>query len=292
MTSNRCLGCGSDNPIQALACEECGRYLPRGEERERELQELRDYHALRRRYNIVGIIIGLLVLLLACPALQLLFVRTAPLLGAGPVPELVAKYAALVVVAITFLAGVVPMLVGRWRTLRRYRWTRERRQELAEAVRRLPDDLLGTPGPDTLAPSAKGPPAILLIAIFGLLAFVILGGQADSGPLTAITSQFGIGQAAKVSGGYSRHYDSQNLGGGVAQADQTWSYVFRDDGGYTTYLNGNEQYSGTWSQSGNQLTIKIDPIPSLGTPGHTAVGTVAADGRSFKVGNEEYTKVE
>jgi hypothetical protein len=266
--------------------------MAHGAGQEPELQELRDFHDLQRRYNIVGIILGLLVLLLACPVLQYLAVRFSPMFGTGPGQALVARYVAPVVVAITFLVAIVPLLAGRLRILRRYRWTRERKSELERLLRENPDLFeaeLATEAPASAA--VKGPPAILLIVIIGLVAFVAFGGKLDLGPLSAVTSQFGIGQAATVSGEYRRHYDYKDLGG-VAQADQTWSYVFRDDGGYTTYLNGNEQYSGTWSQSGNRLTIRIDPIPSLGTPGHTAVGTVAADGRSFTVGNEQYTKIE
>lgn len=86
-----------------------------------------------------------------------------------------------------------------------------------------------------------------------------------------------------VAGIYCFSLEGGNEEGGVTVARQTWSYVFLNDGTFETYLEGNEQFGGTWSQSGSELTVNVEAIPDL-TEGYAWSGIVAKDGKSIDVG--------
>lgn len=296
MSSTRCFNCGRVNSAENADCEGCGEELLRGEEYESRLQELKDYEDLRKRHGISAIMIAILMLLLSCPAAQWLTRIVFPEPGPG-VAGLVQEYTPPLVAVLVFLIAVLPLILRRWSILRRYRWTRERMRALDGEVRRLPKDFFETPAPESRAPGSSaqavnGPPMVLVVIVFGLLALVVLDKYGDLGLLDAVKSLVGVERAVAVSGEYRRHYDAADLGGGVAQSEQTWSYVFRTDGTYTTFLDGYQQYSGTWSQSGNALMVNIPAIPGMGTSARSFHAKVSLDGNSFTAGEEEYTKVE
>lgn len=294
MPSTKCFKCGRSNSGENVTCESCGEELLRGEEYETRLQELKDYEAFRTRHGILGILIGILALLLSCPVARWFAGIVLPESGPGSAAGLVREYAPPAVILLVFLIVILPMILGRWRIRRRYRWTRERARSLDREVRSLPGGFFETPAQDSLAAEdakrIKGPPVVLVVIVFGLVALVGLGKSSGFPQLEAITSLFGIKDAVVVEGEYRRHYDTADLGGGVARSEQTWSYVFRPDGTYTSFLEGHQQYSGTWLQSGHTLTVNVPAIAGI-SAAYSFRATVSRDGDSFTAGKEEFTKV-
>jgi ribosomal protein L40E len=300
MSSVKCLKCGTLNSNEDNTCKGCGDKLLRGQEYEERFQELKDYEAFRKRYSILGIIVGSLVLLLLYPAVEWLFRIGLPMLGAEFLPAIILEYAAPAIVLLTFLIVVPPMILGRWKIWRRYRWTREKMQDFDLEVKSLPKDFFRTAipgGVEAGAPARKlqGPPIILLVMVFALLGLVCVNEYTDFKPLDSVASLFGIGSAQTVEGEYTSHFEAVNLGGGVTQVEQTWSYVFHSkgtsNGTYTSYLNGYQQYSGTWSQSGNILTVNVPAIANA-TAAYSFQATVSRDGDSFTVGKTKWIKVK
>ncbi len=294
MASVRCLKCGRVNSSENVTCEGCGEKLLMGQEYEERFQELKSYEEFRK--SILGIIIAVLLLLLFCPALKWLFRVISPMLGTELLPAVVFEYAPPAIILLVFLIAVLPMILGRWKIRRRYGWTRERMRGLDREVKSLPEDFFGTAAPggdEAKAPVRKiqGPPVVLLVIVFTLVGLVYVNKYTDLKPLDSITSSFGIGKAQTVSGRYDCHYGAADVGGGVRQSEQTWSYVFHSDGNFTTYLNGYQQYSGTWSQSGSALRVNIKAIPNL-SPARSWQGTVSRDGNSFTCGKDKYIKVK
>ncbi len=135
-------------------------------------------------------------------------------------------------------------------------------------------------------------PALLLLAVLALYG---LNRYTDLKPLDRLSEYLGLrdliqtGSAETVSGRYECHYSEKDLGNGVMRTEQTWAYVFFSDGTFTTYLNNEQQFSGTWSQSGKTLTINTPAIAGV-TEARTNQVTVSSDGKSFKV-DEESTYV-
>lgn len=295
MSSTKCFKCGRSNSGEDTTCEGCGEELLRGQEYETRFQELKDYRESRTRYSVSGILIGILILLLSCSAARWFIGIVLPESEPGPAAVLFREYAPPAVILLVFLIAVLPLILGRWKIRRRYRWTRERVRSLDREMRSLPSGFFETPAQGSQAAEGaarkiKGPPTILLVIVFGLLALVALDKFSDLGPLDAVTSLFGVKDAVTVEGKYERHYDAADLGGGVSQADQTWWYVFRPDGTYTTFLNGHQQYSGKWSQSGNVLTVNVPAIAGS-SAAYSFQATVSRDGNSFTAGEAEFTKV-
>jgi hypothetical protein len=81
------------------------------------------------------------------------------------------------------------------------------------------------------------------------------------------------------------------MGGGVARAGETWAYAFYPDGSYKTYLNGYQQYSGTWSQEGSFLTINTPAIPGSGMGATSFTMPVTVDGNSFTTNGNTYIRI-
>lgn len=296
MASVKCFKCGRVNSNENITCESCGEKLHGGQEYEEKFQELKDYEEFRKRYSILGIILAILVLLLLCPAVKWLFRVVYPMLGTEILPDVILEYAAPALILLVFLIAVLPMILGRWKIRRRYRWTKERMRGLNREVKSLPKDFFGTAmqeSDEVVAPVRKiqGPPIILLIIVFTLVGLVYVNKYTDIKPLDSITSSFGIENAQTVKGKYDSHVNAKNLGGGVMRSEQTWSYVFHSDGTYTSYLEGYQQYSGTWSQSGNILTVNVPAIANI-SAAYSFQATVSRDGNSFTSGERKFIKVK
>lgn len=295
MSSVKCFRCGTVNSDEDSTCKGCGDKLLRGQEYEERFQELKDYKESRERYNIVGIILGILVLLLLYPAVE--WLMRVVLLMAGPefLPAIMLEYAAPAIILLVFLVAILPLISGRRRIWRRYRWTREETRGLDREVKSLPKDFFGTVTPGGVvagAPARKlqGPPMILVVLVFALAGLVLMNKYTDLKPLDAVASLLGFESARTVEGEYACHFEAVNLGG-VMQSEQTWSYVFRSDGTYTSYLDGHQQYSGTWSQSGNTLTVNVPAIANI-SAAYSFQATVSRDGNSFTVGERKFIKVK
>ncbi len=134
--------------------------------------------------------------------------------------------------------------------------------------------------------------AVLIAGFFGILA---LDGKSPAavfseigrvGVVEYITKLFGedpIANQAQVAGIYCHLVPAQQDPGGAAIPEQYWAYAFLNDGNFTTYLEGYEQFGGTWSQSGNQITVNVDAIPDL-SAAYTWYGTVSADATTIDTG--------
>jgi len=217
-------------------------------------------------------------------------------LGTAFIPVVILKYNALVIILIVFLIVVFPMIIGRYKIRSRYRWTTERMQNLDREVKSLPQDFFGIAvdgNDDNQVPIQKiqGPPIILMLIVFALVGLVYVNKYTDLKPLDTISPVFNIQKVPTVDGKYDCHIKSSDLGGGVTRSEQTWSYVFHSDGTYTSYLEGHQQYSGTWSQSGYVLTINIPAIKNL-SAAYSFKATVSRDGNSFTSGERKFIKVK
>jgi hypothetical protein len=296
--ANRCPRCGRWNSVTNVFCESCGERLGDRPARGVDFQELKAYDEFCHKHNIFGIVLALLILLLSYPVLKWLFTAILPEQPLGSWLAAVRSYAPLAVVILSFLMTIIPMLVNRWQARRRCHWTVRRLRELARERRALPRDFFryatpAVPARDEVAGAAgkaQGPPLALLLVMLALAGLVFLNQYTDYKPLNAITTLFGV-NTPRVAGQYNCHLEQADQGGGVAQADQTWSYVFADDGTYFTLLDGVRQYSGTWSQTGNQLTVHVPAIANI-SEAYTFRATVSATGDSFTGGELTFTQVD
>jgi hypothetical protein len=137
---------------------------------------------------------------------------------------------------------------------------------------------------------AKGPPAILIAILLVALGFVAVNQYTDLKPVDFIMSLINGENAPMVQGRYECHLAPKDLDGGVMRTAQTWAYTFFADGRYTTYLEGSQQFSGTWSQTGKMLTVNVPAIKNL-SDAYSFTAIVSADGNSFIAGDEKYIKV-
>ncbi len=296
MASVKCFQCGKVNSSENITCEACGEKLLKGQEYEEKLKELKDYEEYRKRYSILGIILLILLLLLLYPVVKWLFQLIFSLVGTVFLPAIILEYAAPVIILLVFLIVVLPLIIGRWKIWCRYRWTRDRIRVLKSEIKVLPKYFFRTTitGEDrTNVPVSKiqGPPVILLVIVFTLVGLVYANKYTDFKPLDSITSLFSIEKAQTVKGKYDCHVKAADLGGGVMRSEQTWSYVFHSDGTYTSYLEGYQQYSGTWSQSGNILTVNVPAIINI-SAAYSFQATVSRDGNSFTSGERKFIKVK
>lgn len=296
MAPVKCFKCGRVNSGDNAACEGCGERLLNGQEYKEKFQELKEYDELRRRYSLIGIIVGILVLLLLYPVLEWLMQAMFSLPGMEFLPAGILGYAAPTIILLVFLIAILPLIFGRWKIRQKYLWTKERMQDLDRMIKPLPKDFFipVTQGGDEIEASVRkvqGPPKILLAIVFTLLGLAFFTNEyTDLKPVDSIISMSGISNAQTVSGRYDCHLEAANLEGGVMRTDQTWSYIFRSDGTYVTYLNGSQQFSGTWSQSGTILTIHIPAIKGI-SAAYSSQATVSRDGNSFTAGDEKFIKV-
>lgn len=83
-----------------------------------------------------------------------------------------------------------------------------------------------------------------------------------------------------VAGVYCYLVPGQQDPGGAFISEQYWSYAFLNDGSFRTFLEGQEQFGGTWSQEGSELTVNVNAIPGLSEP-YTWFGEVSPDGKTI-----------
>jgi hypothetical protein len=141
---------------------------------------------------------------------------------------------------------------------------------------------------------SRAPKILLAILIIFLIIFsglFLINKYTDIKPMDYITSIFNNGNTQPVTGLYTCHLEAKDLGGGVERVDQIWSYDFHSDGTYTSYMNGSQHIyeSGTWSQSGNILTVYVPAIPN-GSAAYSVQATVSSDGNSFMCGDNKFIK--
>jgi hypothetical protein len=295
MDANRCPRCGRWNSVTHVFCEGCGERLGGHPANDVDFQELKAYDDFIGKHNFSGIILALILLLVSFPVLKWLFTAILPEQPLGSWLAAVRSYAPLAIVILSFLMTIVPMLVSRWQARKRCHWTLRRLHQLARERRALPRDFFrsaaaaepGSGDAQGAKRRAQGPPVALLLVVLTLAGLVFLNQYTAYKPLDYVTMLLGV-NTPLVAGQYSCHLKQADQGG-VAQADQTWSYVFAADGTYVAYLDGSRQYSGTWSQNGNQLSVKIPAITGI-SEGYTFRATVREDGEAFTSGKNTFTR--
>ena len=255
-------------------------------------QELKDYSDYRRKHSVVGIILSIITLIVFYFILNWV---ADLILNDGEIEapfDLLIRYSPALVILITFLAGILPMIVNRFKIRRKYRWTKDRRNFLEQAIRAMPISTASMSVKPEKGHSAV--PLVILIIIAGLVltneytAFKPIDFLKE--PLRSIFSLTASGSVPAVSGSYQCHFEEKDLGGGVMRTDQTWTYTFHEDGTYSTALNGFRQYSGTWSQTNAILTIKVPAIANI-SAAYTTQATVSRDGKAFTADDNKFVKV-
>lgn len=318
MASIRCLKCGKVNGEDNDVCEKCGERLLKGQEYADKLQELEDYEAFRKRYGVSSIVTTIFVVLLMWPFLTWLISFMLSMYGfkdltSSPLLKLVAPLTTLLLLAM----AVPPMIYRRSKIGRKYGWTADRMQELDREIKPLPKDFFGTPVPSRVSqagvapsggkeatiarPTRRGSPLSVLIAFVCIFLVVFfMEKYTDYKPVSEIkailktdTGHPEIGTTVTtVSGTYECHFSPQAGAGGSGRVAQTWAFAFGSSGIYNAYINGVLQYSGTWSQSGRTLTIKIPALPG-GIPARSVTATVSSNGSSFTSSSgDKYVRVK
>ncbi|MGE5370679.1 MAG: hypothetical protein ACM3QZ_01710 [Solirubrobacterales bacterium] len=303
MAALKCFACGAANSGAKLACENCGQMLLSAQEYEKRIQELKDYAAFRKGFGIKAAILAVLMLLFLYFVTDLLVRGLTAMVGTSFLPAFMLQYASILFVILIFIVGFLPLILSRSRILRKYGWSKEQLLLLENTFNSLPDGFLDDDLPEDASANdqsseLQGPPVILLVILFTLLAVVWINKYTPlkpldlfQQPLEFFTSALPPVTAATVSGRYDCHIGAAPLGKGVARPAQTWSYVFHANGTYTSYLEGAQQYSGQWSQSGNVLTITVPAIPNL-TSGYSFKAKVSRDASSFTAGERQFIKVK
>lgn len=261
-------------------------------------QELKDYNDYKKRYNLWGILLGLLILLFSIPLIDWFFKIIFNFAGTTGIPQDIIKYISPLVVLLAFIAGILPMINSRWKLYKKYKWSKQQQITMSREIDQLPKGYFAKldraenkqQGTGT---TIKGPPKLLLVIVFSLLGLVVINEYTEYKPVDYLMGQLNIGTAQMVSGRYETHYDQTNMGAGVARADQTWSFEFYSNGKYTTYLEGSQQFSGTWSQTGTTLTVNFPAIAGLNQKGYSAKAKVSSDASYFLYGGDgiKYEKV-
>lgn len=264
-------------------------------------QELRDFRKSRDDRNtwIVLLILLLLILLFFASPLSTSFLAS---LGA-PVDPAIQLWGPLGVALVVFFAVLLPRFVSWLRITRRYRWTREQRQSLhvrlvnASVSGSVSNDATGSPAEAAQVAATRrrsqGIVVVVMVVVFAVIG-ILFASQPKSleqfGSWITGIFQLPGQQTAIVNGTYQSHFAGQDLGNGVSQTEQTWTYTFTPDGRYTTTLEGFPQYSGTWEQHGTQLIIHIPSIDGM-TAAYDAIGVVGDNADWFTVGDTRWDRV-
>jgi len=309
MSVIKCFKCGEPNSSDIDYCEHCGEKLFGAEEYSEKIEELKAFRDYRGKYNIIVIIIIYLFMLMLYPLLKWLEIISP--LHSGFLSIFTFEYIPLTVSIIFLLLISFQMIRGRYKIYKRYHWSRKTMHDLDHTIKVLPEALL-TLKVETLDGNGKQPPArkskglqiLPLAIIFVVIGIFYTNNYTDFKPMDDITSFFGItghntsgdghktgtGNYITVEGKYICHMEEKQLEKGVIQSEQTWSYVFNLDGTYTSYMDGYQQFSGTWSQSGKILTINTPAIGSA-IDARSDIATVSSDGESFINDENVFTKV-
>lgn len=308
MADRICFNCGSWNSNDRTNCVDCKEKLLFGQEYEDKIRELKKYDEYRKKYNPISAIIILIILFLLLiflflwPTANSLLLSLFQVQNKGTPIATILTYVILYVMLLIFFIGILPKIIGSWKFRRRYHWTREKIRCFKSEIKYLPYNFFVTTLPNSedvknssntvvYTPRYHSLPIILMVIVLVLISLVYISKYTDFKPMDNIfgNSFLNSGTTKIVSGRYEHHYDYSDNKNGVAQSDQTWAYVFYSNGNYTTYLDGYEQYSGTWSQTGNELSVTIPAIAGISDK-RTFKATVSSDGNSFNAGGEVFKR--
>ena len=100
----------------------------------------------------------------------------------------------------------------------------------------------------------------------------------------------------EVSGFYVMYISEHKIVSGATAENQYAGYYFNKDGTYRFYLSLDKtkwyfQFSGTWSQTGNTITIKIPSIPGTNNPPYSVQGKVSSDGNKIFLSSGTLEKI-
>lgn len=320
MEAKWCFECGASNTLVAETCVNCGRALPDKDEYRAQFIELNEYRESAKDYgpaSLIAVLIGLVVLWFVT---NLVIAFLIP-----PSTEFWVEWARTwvlpIVMLVLFFGVFVPRLV-KWVRLRRKRhWTPAQRSVLKKRLKVVPPQAFAsissiaipagttatsasttvtTAGTTTPKSTAPGCGVIAAIMVFvGIVIYIVFSSNGTFKP-ESILNWFNLdeisvidGEAATVSGRYQAVFSQGEGDGGeldAGRAQQTWWYDFYANGQFTTYINGSQQFSGTWSQTGNQLTIVTDPMPGI-SDSQTFTATVAPDASSFSTADTTWNRI-
>lgn len=319
MESKWCFECGANNTLVAETCVNCGSALPSKDAYREHVAELNEFRELKKDYgpgNLIGILIAIVLVWLVA---NLVLIFLLPATSTDSWETWPRTWIVPIVVVIMFFGLFVPRLV-KWIRIRRKRhWSKEQRTLLTKQLKIVPIDAFR--GISTVALPAENTSALSntttttvsrksnapgcgvvagIMVLVGIIIYVVLSTTGTFKP-ESIFSWFNPdipsvidGEAATVSGRYEAYFAGGEGGEGeldATRAEQTWWYDFFSDGTYTTYINGNQQFSGTWSQSGNVLTINTPAFPEGGIAAQSYTATVAPDASSFTTQDSTWNRI-
>lgn len=322
MESKWCFECGASNTLVAEVCVNCGSPLPSKNEYREHLAELNEFREVKKDYgpgNLIGILIAIALVWLVA---NVILVFLIPATSTDALESWPRTWIVPIVVLIMFFGLFVPRLVKWIRVRRRRHWSRHQRTVLTKKLKVVPVDAfrgistVALPAQTTaMLPSGSGTttqmatrksnaPGCGVIAgvmvLVGIVIYVVLSTNGTFKPEN-IFNWFNPdvpsvidGETATVSGRYEAYFAGQSGDGGAldaSRAEQTWWYDFFSDGTYTTYIDGYQQFSGTWSQSGDVLTINTPAIPEGGIAAQSYTATVAPDASSFTTPDSTWNRI-
>lgn len=266
-------------------------------------EELSDFRSAReKRRAALSLLIALLILfLLYAYGLREGFFAAllSPADDNSGMSLQVITWVAPLVLALVFFIGVLPKYLHWWKVSRRYSWSRQRRIQLEAQLKDASSTGTAASPVSPVVPAKRFSAGTVFALIF---AVVLLGFAAyifvtpsNTGPVAAISQWITSWtnpslQNARVSGAYERNIAAKDTGSGVVITPQTWRYVYFENGTFTTYLQGAQQFSGTWEQSGNQLTIHTPAIAGLSAK-YDSVATVSPDAEYYEFQGNRWNKV-
>lgn len=322
MESKWCFECGANNTLVAETCVNCGSALPSKDDYRQQLAELNEFRELKKDYgpgNLIGILIAIVLVWLVA---NLVLIFLLPATSTDSWETWPRTWIVPIVVVIMFFGLFVPRLV-KWIRIRRKRhWSKEQRTLLTKTLKAVPVDAFRgistvalpaqnsattqsstTTTTQTVTRKSNAPGCGVVAGIMvlvGIIIYVVLSTTGTFKP-ESIFSWFNPdipsvidGEAATVSGRYEAYFAGGEGGEGeldATRAEQTWWYDFFSDGTYTTYINGNQQFSGTWLQSGNVLTINTPAFPEGGIAAQSYTATVAPDASSFTTQDSTWNRI-
>jgi hypothetical protein len=287
----------------AVFAQDLGAHVNKPIDNSVSTEELADFRSAReKRRAALSLFIALLILLLLYTyGLREGFFATlfSPVDDSAGMSVQVMTWVAPIVFALVFLAGVLPKYIQWWKVSRRYSWSRQRRIQLEVQLKGASTTDTAVAPVSPLSPTKRfsvGTAFALIFAVvlLGFVAYIFVT-PSNTGPVAAITQWISSWtnptvQSTRVSGAYERHIAAQDTGSGVVITPQTWRYVYFENGTFTTYLQGAQQFSGTWEQAGNQLTIHTPAIAGLSAK-YDSVSTVSPDAEYYEFQGNRWNKV-
>lgn len=320
MEAKWCFDCGASNPLVAETCANCGAALPDKDEYRAQFLELNEFREVKKDYgpgNLIGILVGILIVWIVS---NLIFIFLLPPTSGDSWEAWARTWIIPIVIILMFFGVFVPRLVKWIRVRKRRHWTADQRRVLAQHLKIVPASAFATVstiavGPQTAStgtgnpvttpasPKSNAPGCGVIAAIMvfvGIVIYIVFSSTGSFKPESILSwlnlPEIGVTdeQTATVSGRYEAYFAGGTGGGGEldgVMAEQTWWYDFFPDGTFTTYIDGYQQFSGTWSQSGNVLTINTPAIPEGGISAQNYTATVAPDASSFTTPDSTWNRV-